>query len=269
MVKHKILLVNDDGFLTKAFPLTYNALRPLGKVIPVVPEVPKSGGAHALTLHKPIFVKELKINDIKVYVINGTPVDAVHVARSILSVDPDLVVSGVNVGENTSVQNILYSGTIGAAIEAGLFGYPAIAFSADVDSDEAFTQQPYASIVSNIVYETSRFVLEHGWFEGVDALSINIPRTPKPLGAKLAKPQRIRFKQRYVRRVDPRGRPYFWLVGDKVTEEGTDSYYLEKGFVVVTPLRSDPTHPELSGHNPLPSKLFNLVKYLDSIIKSM
>ena len=266
MGKYEILLVNDDGFMSKGLPLTFRALQEIGEVTAIVPEVPKSGGGHSVTLHKPIFVRELQIYGITTYVINGTPVDAVHVAKSILGLDPDLVVSGVNIGENTSMQNILYSGTVEAAIEAGLFGYPSLAFSADVGSDTAFEDPKYAALVRKVVIAASAYVLKHGWFKGVDCISINIPSTHRTKGAVMAKAQRLRFIQNYERRIDPRGREYYWLVGKRITESETDSYYLSQGYVVITPLRSDLTHPGLSGCVELPEEIHDFIEYLNKIL---
>lgn len=262
----KLLLVNDDGFATKALPLTYHALSSFGEVLVVVPEVPKSGGAHSLTLHKPLFLRELLIHDIKIYVINGTPVDAVHVALQILKYKPSLVVSGVNIGENTSSQNILYSGTIGAALEAGLLGIPSVAFSADVENDEELIEPQYSSRVRKIVEAVVGFIAGRGWFSGVDAVSVNIPKSGFK-GVVVPRTQRLRFHQRFESRVDPRGRRYYWLVGSKITEKDTDSYYLGEGYVVLTPLRVDLTHPALSGCNELDPLLTNLVEHLNRTLK--
>ncbi len=263
-----MLLVNDDGFVTKALPLTYNSLASFGEVVAVVPEMPKSGGAHSLTLHKPLFLRELLIYDIKVYVINGTPVDAVHAALQILDYKPTLVISGVNVGENTSAQNVLYSGTIGAALEAGLLGYPAVAFSADVESDEDFTNPEYSFKVRKVIEAVMEFIRAGGWFTGIDALSINMPKSGFK-GAVMPRTQRLRFKQRFESRVDPRGRRYYWLVGDRLVEEGTDSYYLSEGYIVVTPLRVDLTHPALSECNELDPRLGKLVDHLHTVARHL
>ncbi|MEM2022037.1 MAG: 5'/3'-nucleotidase SurE [Zestosphaera sp.] len=264
----RLLLVNDDGFVTKALPLTYHSLTSFGEVVAVVPEMPKSGGAHSLTLHKPLFLRELLIHDIKVYVINGTPVDAVHVALQILDYKPTLVISGVNIGENTSAQNVLYSGTIGAALEAGLLGYPAVAFSADVESDEDFANPVYSFKVRRVIEAVMEFIGTSGWFTGVDALSINIPKSGFK-GAVMPRTQKLRFKQRFESRVDPRGRRYYWLVGDRVVEEGTDSYYLNEGYIVVTPLRVDLTHPALSGCSELDPRLGKLVDHLHTVTRHL
>ncbi|MCD6278153.1 MAG: 5'/3'-nucleotidase SurE [Desulfurococcales archaeon] len=269
MGRHKILLVNDDGFMSKGLPLTYSALQDVGDVTAVVPEVPKSGGGHSVTLHKPIFVRELQIYGMTTYVINGTPVDAIHVARSVLGLDPDLVVSGVNIGENTSMQNILYSGTVEAAIEAGLFGYPSLSFSADVGSDEAFEDPRYAALVRKVVIAASAYILEHGWFKGIDCISINIPSMYRVRGAIMARAQKLRFIQKYEKRVDPRGREYYWLVGERVTEPETDSHYLSQGYVVVTPLRSDLTHPGLSGCLELPGEIHDFINHLDKVLTNL
>jgi len=239
MVK-RILLVNDDGFMTKGLPLMYKSLRNFGEVLAVVPEIPKSGGGHSLTLHKPLFLRKLTIDNVEVHIVNGTPVDAFHSAIKILNFEPDIVFSGVNVGENTSIQNILYSGTVQAAMEAGLFGYPSIAVSADVGSDEEFENPKYSFIIRIVVESATEFVLKKGWFKGIDTVSINIPNAVPPKGALIPeKTQRIRFRQRFERRVDPRGREYFWLVGDRVVEEGSDTYYLTQGYVTLTPLTAD------------------------------
>ncbi|MEM0243997.1 MAG: 5'/3'-nucleotidase SurE [Zestosphaera sp.] len=262
----KVLLVNDDGFVTKALPLTYHALSSFGEVIAVVPEVPKSGGAHSLTLHKPLFLRELLIHDIKVYVINGTPVDAIHAALQILNYKPSLVVSGVNIGENTSSQNILYSGTIGATLEAGLLGIPSIAFSADVENDEELIEPQYSFKVRKIIEAIINFIASRGWFNGVDTISVNIPKSGFK-GVVMPRTQRLRFFQRFESRVDPRGRRYYWLVGNKVTEKDTDSYYLSEGYVVLTPLRVDLTHPTLSGCSELDPLLNDLVKHLNHTLK--
>lgn len=263
----RILLVNDDGFLSKGLPLTYYALAELGDVTVIVPEIPKSGGGHSVTLHKPIFIREIGVFGFKVHIINGTPVDAIHVARSIMNLNPDLVVSGVNIGENTSAQNMLYSGTIGAALEAGLFGYPAIAFSADVPSDDWFERPAYSAMIRKIIRGIVSYVIKNGWFKGVDMLSVNIPKIENPLGAKIAKAQRIRFVQRFEKRIDPRGREYYWLVGERIIEKGMDADVLTQGYVVITPLKADPTHPGLSGCGQLPKELDDLTQYLNGIIK--
>ena len=262
----RFLLVNDDGFATRALPLTYHALTSFGEVLTVVPEVPKSGGAHSLTLHKPLFLRELLIHDIKIYVINGTPVDAVHAALQILDYKPSLVISGVNIGENTSAQNILYSGTIGAALEAGLLGIPSVAFSADVENEEELIEPQYATKVRKIIEATVGFIVSKGWFNGVDTVSVNIPKTGFK-GVVMPRTQRLRFLQKFESRVDPRGRRYYWLVGNKVTEVGTDSYYLNEGYVVITPLKVDLTHSALSGCNELDPLLNELIKHLNNTLK--
>jgi 5'-nucleotidase len=194
---YKILLVNDDGFMTRGLPLMYNSLKEVGDVLAIVPEIPKSGGGHSLTLHKPLFVRSINMYNFEVKVVNGTPVDAFHAALKIFNYEPDIVFSGVNIGENTSMQNILYSGTVQAAVEAGLFGYPSVAVSADVGSDEEFERPNYSFMVRLIVKSIAKYFLEKGWIEGIDTLSINLPRTPYPISAIIPeKTQRIRFRQR-------------------------------------------------------------------------
>lgn len=265
----KILLVNDDGFVTRALPLTYEILKEFGEVLAVVPETPKSGGGHSLTLHKPLFLRELGIYGLRVFAINGTPVDAFYAAKDILGFNPDLIVSGINIGENTSSQNILYSGTVEAAIEAGLFGYPSIALSADVMTDEEFENPKYSFMVRKVVEALVEYVKDNGWFDGVDTLSVNLPRTTAPKGVVMPKTQRIRFIQRFERRIDPRGREYYWLVGERVVEEGTDSYYLSNGYVTITPLVADLTHPAIGGCRELTEKINDLLRHIEKALESI
>ncbi|MCD6324298.1 MAG: 5'/3'-nucleotidase SurE [Desulfurococcales archaeon] len=264
----KILLVNDDGFMTLGLPLMFRVLQEVGEVIAVVPETPKSGGGHSLTLHKPIFLRELKIFDIEVHVVNGTPVDAFHAAVSILGFKPDIVFSGVNIGENTSSQNILYSGTVQAAVEAGLFGFPSVAVSADVKTDAEFEIPEYAFMVRNVVKYVAKYVLENGWFTCVDTLSINLPATHTPKGAVIpSRTQRLRFRQGFVRRMDPRGREYYWLVGEPVVEEGTDTHLLKEGYVTVSPLRADMSASAISCSER--TSLNGLVSGIDKLVKRL
>ncbi len=264
----RILLVNDDGFMTRGLPLMYKSLQEVGEVIAVVPEIPKSGGGHSLTLHKPIFLRELRIFDVEIHVVNGTPVDAFHAAISILGFKPDVVFSGVNIGENTSSQNILYSGTVQAAVEAGLFGFPSIAVSADVRTDSEFEIPSYAFMVRNIVKYAANYVLREGWFKCVDTLSINLPSTSTPRGAVIpGKTQRLRFRQGFERRVDPRGREYYWLVGEPIMEKDTDTYFLKEGYVTLTPLKADMSVLSVECNNDSALRKFALG--LDSLVRRL
>lgn len=189
-----------------------------------------------MTLDEPIRVHKVDLGYAEAYGITGSPRDVVHVAREVLG-GVDMLVSGVNAGENTSVQNILISGTVGAAAEASLFGIPAVAFSADVDGFEPFLKEDYSSLVKSVVKTIVGYVVERGLPEGVDLLNVNIPRAFSGV-VRVAPPARLRWIEKLEQRLDPRGKPYYWLYGEAVEPElGTDSYvvFKERG-VAITPL---------------------------------
>jgi len=235
-----IVVTNDDGVYSPGLHLLYEGVRDLGDVFIVAPVEPKSAVGLGLTLHKPIRVEEMVVNGLRIYGINGTPSDAVHVAHEMIAGDISLLASGVNIGDNTSVQNILASGTIGAAAEAALAGVKAIAFSADVSHPEQFKEDGYRRALLAAIKTVARYVLEHGLPEDVDVISVNFPRQVRG-GVRVVPPARLRWWEKLDRRVDPRGRPYFWLYGEPVSPEpNTDVYVVHvEGGVAITPLKLD------------------------------
>lgn len=236
----KIVVTNDDGVYSPGLHLLYEAVKELGEVFIVAPVEPKSAVGLGLTLHKPIRIDEIIINGVKAYGINGTPSDAVHVAREVVVGDIDLLVSGVNIGDNTSMQNILASGTVGAAAEAALMGIPAIAFSADVSGPEQFLDKNYRKLLLKTIEFIVRYMLEKGFPENVDVISVNFPRKFRGI-VRVVPPARLRWWEKLEERIDPRGKPYYWLYGEPVSPEpGTDVYvvHVEKG-IAITPLYLD------------------------------
>jgi len=232
----RIVVTNDDGLRSPGLRLLYEAVKGFGEAIIVAPLEQASARGGMLTLDEPIRVYEVDLGYAKAYGITGSPRDVVHVAREVLG-GADVLVSGVNAGENTSIQNILVSGTVGAAAEAALFGMPAAAFSADVEGFDAFLREDYAMLVEAAVKAVVGYLLERSLPEGVDVLNVNIPRTFSGV-VRVVPPARLRWVERLERRLDPRGKPYYWLYGEAVKPEpGTDSYvvFKEKG-VALTPL---------------------------------
>jgi len=237
MVMRNILVTNDDGPFSPGLKLLYESVRELGEVKVMVPETPKAASGLGITLHKPLRVHKLTLDDVKMYLINGTPSDIVHVASAIFGERFDLVVSGVNLGDNTSVQVVLSSGTVGAAVQAALEGIPAIAFSYAEDDPESIQREDVTSMIKSFVEKLSRIILEEGMPEGVDVINVNFPATPtdEVVVAPLA---RKRYENRLTRRVDPRRNPYFWLYGQPMhPEPGSDvDMLLNKGKITITPI---------------------------------
>ncbi len=236
--KPTILVTNDDGPFSPGLWILYEAVKDLGNVHVVVPETPKSATGLGLTLHKPLRMNKLSYSGRTVYVVSGTPSDVIYVAMNTVVGKPDLVVSGVNIGDNLSVQVILSSGTVGAVLQAAIEGIPGIAFSAAVDEPEEMEEERYREHVLNIVRELTSAVLREGMPRGVDVLNVNFPSV---LARDIAvvRAARKRFTTSIVKRRDPRGIPYYWLYGQPVeAEPGTDVHtVLEKGKIAVTPLK--------------------------------
>ena len=244
MVEEKTILVtNDDGVYSPGLRLLYDAVKDLGRVFVVAPEVPKSASGLGLTLHKPLRITKLILDDMVVYAVNGTPSDIIHLALHVIAKKIDLVVSGINIGDNTSVQVILSSGTVGAAAQAALEGIPGIAFSVAVGSaEELEVNFELQELIKRTVRVFVREIIEHGFPEGVDVININFPaEVRKEIKIKVAKAAKLRFTEYVERRVDPRGKEYFWLYGyPKEPEPNTDVHvvFVEKN-IAVTPLKLD------------------------------
>lgn len=238
--KPVILVTNDDGIYSPGLRLLYEAVKPLGRVFVVAPDTPKSASGLGITLHKPLRLEKVRYWDIDIYTTNGTPSDVVYLALTEVAERIDLVVSGVNVGDNTSVQVILSSGTVGAAAQAALLGIPAIAFSADVDEPSDFEDEAYYRSVLRVARALSRLVLEKGMPEGADLLSVNFPRRiVDEERIRVALPALLKYRQRVKVNVDPRGKKYYWIYGEIVpSPRDTDVGLVHKGgYTVVTPLK--------------------------------
>jgi len=241
--KPLILITNDDGVTAPGIRALVKAMLPLGDVIVVAPDKPQSGMGHAITINSTLRLQELTQDGQREYACSGTPVDCVKLAMDkIVPRKPDLLVSGINHGANSSI-NVIYSGTMSAAVEGAIEGIPSIGFSLCNYALEAdFTAAAhYAAIVA-------KNVLEHGLPEGT-CLNVNIPDVPLELlkGIKVCRQAKSMWQEEFDERKDPYGRKYYWLTGKFVNlDEGddTDQWALENNYVSVVPTQYD-----LTAHN--------------------
>lgn len=236
MKRPKILVCNDDGIQGPGLPALIAAMRRIGRVTVSVPEHERSADSHSLTLHKPIRVRKVAEG---VYTLNGSPADCARFGiLEILKEKVDLVVSGINRGYNLG-EDVIYSGTVAAAMEATLLKIPSIAFSSN---PEAVDYRPAAAFAQRL----SRQVLRRGLPLGL-CLNVNFPHLAKGSTFKGAGPTKLGrriYGTDITRRADPRGLEYYWLAGRQVTgvdEPGTDVAAVSRGRVSVTPLKIDNT----------------------------
>ncbi|MCC6047703.1 MAG: 5'/3'-nucleotidase SurE [Desulfurococcaceae archaeon] len=238
----RFLVTNDDSYASPGLYLLYRAALDLGEVLVFSTESPRSVIGHTITLSRPLRVYRMRVRGIEIYLTDGTPVDVVHLAMNVLRYKPDIVLSGVNVGENLSLQHIFYSGTVAAAIESAVMGVPAIAFSADVESFEEMETAEMEGIAMRYLRKIIDVVSKYGLPEGVDLLNVNIPNPRRFRGCvEVTRASRVRWLSSYEGRRDPSGRPYYWLSMSRVAAEpGTDVYAAEvMGCISVTPLSID------------------------------
>lgn len=243
-----ILIANDDGYLAPGLLALVNALRPLGKITVIAPEQNHSGASNSLTLSRPLTVNRMAGGDRDNFLyVNGTPTDCVHIALTgLLDSKPDLVVSGINQGENMG-EDVLYSGTVAAAIEGVMFGIPAIAFSQVAKGwsrlDDA--AQIARDIVMQQISAPVDGVLNAG--EKPTLLNVNIPNLPYQ-SLKSWRVTRLgnrHHSQNVIMQNNPRGEPIYWIgpPGDaRDATEGTDFHAINQGQVSITPLQLDLSH---------------------------
>ena len=240
--KPLILVTNDDGITAHGIRTLVELMKQLGSVVVVAPNSPQSGMGHAITISNPIRLYPSDIyGDVPAYECSGTPADCVKLAKHHVLKDraPDLVVSGINHGSNSSI-SILYSGTMSAAIEAAIEGLPAVGFSlGDYGHEADFSH------VGPWVRQVCELALGQGIPAGT-ALNVNIPKnTGQPLaGLRLCRQARAKWNEEFDTRLDPYKRPYYWLVGTFVNLDAgtdTDEWALAHGYVSVVPCQFDLT----------------------------
>ena len=237
----RILLSNDDGILAPGLAAMRRELMALGDVSVVAPESPQSAVAHAITVRGPVAAQEVHVQDTFFgYSVDGRPADCVKLAiTELLAEPPDLVVSGINDGANVSI-NVLYSGTVAAAAEGALLGFPAISVSLEMGIERDFDRA--ARLTLPIISRLIQVGLAPG-----ELINLNIPDlTARPPRGIRVVPMATRMTQdRFVRHAGPDGRDYYWLTASdfKHGEQGSDSDLdaLNEGFITITPLHFDLT----------------------------
>ncbi len=240
--KPLILVTNDDGITAPGIRTLIKVMNTLGEVVVVAPDNPQSGMGHAITVNATLHCKRERIDNgpqIE-YSTSGTPADCVKLAKhEILDRAPDLCVSGINHGSNSSI-NVIYSGTMSAAIEAGIEGIPAIGFSlCDYNWDADF------SAVESYVEMITKNVLNHGLPKDV-ILNVNFPNLKKDelKGVKICRQAKGNWEEEFDKRQNPAGQNYYWLSGEFVNQdmgEDTDEWALANGYVSIVPVQFDLT----------------------------
>ncbi len=235
-----ILLTNDDGMTAPGLRALVDAVSSLGEIIVVAPDTPQSGKGHAITIEEPLRIHEVNVFDgIVAYECSGTPVDCVKLAKNVLLKErqPDICLSGINHGSNASI-NIIYSGTLSAAMEASLEGIDSIGFSL-LDYSFSANFQDCLPYVTDIV----RHVLENP-LECTKLLNVNIP-VGQIKGVKICRQAEARWVEEFQEGSDPRGEKYYWLTGRfESLDQGPDADVtaLQNGYISIVPSMHDLTH---------------------------
>ncbi len=244
MQKPLILVTNDDGITAPGLRSLIKYMKEIGDVIVVAPDSPQSGMGHAITLDNTLSANRIVVDAIngaeKEYSCSGTPADCVKIGlQELLDRKPDICVSGINHGSNSSI-NVIYSGTMSAAIEAGIEGIPAIGFSlCDFSWDANFNE---AKVFIQTIVKQS---LQNGIPKGV-VLNVNIPVIEnEPIkGIKICRQARANWKEKFDKRTNPMGKDYYWLTGEfELLDKGedTDEYALANNYISVVPTQFDLT----------------------------
>ena len=237
----KILLTNDDGIFAKGIEVLHKHLSKAHEVVVVAPETEQSAVGHAITLTDPLLVKPVNRNGVFFgYAVKGTPADCVKLAiNELVEQQPDLVVSGINLGANVGI-NLIYSGTVSAATEGAILGVPSMAISINTFRDADF--EPGARFARLLAKLVNKF--------GIPAhtsLNVNVPAIPEDeiKGVQITRQGVTRFVESFDRRVDPRENVYYWQCGSTPPmeeDEDTDACALARNYISITPIHHDLTN---------------------------
>jgi 5'-nucleotidase len=237
-----ILITNDDGVTAPGIKNLVEAVKGLGKIIVVAPDKPQSGMGHAITIGQPLRLHKLHSYDnVETWSCSGTPVDCVKLAvDKVLHRKPDICLSGINHGSNHSI-NVIYSGTMSAAVEAAIESIPSVGFSSlDYSIEADFTgARKYARIITEKMLRSK--------LDKHTILNVNIPAVPAELlkGMKICRQAYAKYEEDFIERLDPHGRHYYWLTGKFVNfDKGkdTDVWALAHNYVSVVPVQFDMTN---------------------------
>lgn len=235
-----ILISNDDGLSANGIKALTEEMQEIGEVFIVAPDGPRSAQSSALTTTIPLRANLIKQEEgLTIYSCNGTPADCVKLAiEQLVPRKPDLVVSGINHGTNSSI-NVIYSGTMGATLEGCLSGIPSIGFSL-----YSYDVNAHLENSKRCAKFFAKKVLEKG-LPHFTCLNINIPNTEHIKGIKITQQAEGTWTDSFVKKQDPRGRDYYWMTGDFVNSElnnkETDEYALAEGYISVCPTKIDMT----------------------------
>lgn len=236
-----ILLTNDDGFNAPGLRALRAAIREIAEVVIVAPETEQSAIGHAITLALPLKVRDVEENgEFLGYAVNGTPADCVKIAvTNLLKEPPELVISGINRGGNLGTC-VIYSGTVSAATEAAIMGFPAMAVSLNA------VENPDFSAAAAFARKLAPMVIAKGLPQGI-SLNINVPGVSarEIRGVAVTRQGKSRVIETFDKRVDPRNNVYYWMAGEmkfEEVEEGTDSEMVSKNYISITPIHYDLTY---------------------------
>lgn len=241
--KPLILVTNDDGITAPGIRALIEVMNELGEVVVVAPDSPQSGMGHAITVNDTLYCERVVVDKDakqKEFSCSGTPADCVKLANNeILGRRPDLCVSGINHGSNSSI-NVIYSGTMSAAVEAGTVGIPAIGFSL-LDYSLNANFEPVKKFVKQIASEC----LKNGLPKRT-VLNVNFPKLTEAAikGVKICRQANAHWVEKFDKRTSPFGRDYYWMAGDFINEdkgEDTDEWALKNGYVSIVPVQFDLT----------------------------
>jgi len=237
-----ILITNDDGITAPGIRNLVEAVRDLGKIVVVAPDKPQSGMGHAITIGTPLRMHKINaFDDVEAWQCSGTPVDCVKLAvDKVLHRKPDLCLSGINHGANHSI-NVIYSGTMSAAVEAAIESIPSVGFSLldyNIEADFSGSRKFVRAIVEKLLKKK---------LDKHMVLNVNIPAVPAELikGIKVCRQAYAKYEEDFIERNDPNGRRYYWLTGEFVNfDKGrdTDVWALANHYVSVVPVQFDLTN---------------------------
>jgi 5'-nucleotidase len=231
----RILITNDDGIESNGIRILAHELSKIASVVVVSPKSEKSAVGHSITLHKPIRLERVDIGEnIEAYSVTGSPADCVKIGLDVITkYDVDFIISGINNRLNLGI-DILYSGTVSGALEGAIHGFKSIAVSVDAYKDEDF--ESAAKMTLDLVLKMEDIDIDE-----FTALNFNLPTLPyeKIKGVKLTKQSKRKFKDFYIKRSDPKGKPYYWVDGTPIEDdEDQDVDYkpLKEGYASLTPI---------------------------------
>ena len=240
-LKPLILVTNDDGITAPGIRSLVEIMNSIGEVVVVAPDSPKSAMSHAITVNSTLHCSRIKIDSgpQKEYSCSGTPADCVKIAvNELLSRKPDICVSGINHGSNSSI-NVIYSGTMSAAIEAGIQGIPSLGFSL-LDYKWSANFEPFTNYVKSITLNVLKNKISNNII-----LNVNMPRVnsiQEIKGVRICRQAKANWIEKFDKRKNPIGKEYYWLTGefiDKDTKNDTDEWALKNNYISIVPVQFD------------------------------